>query len=144
MTQFLIRHHQTNIGIRKDVSADTPYKKIRVVNVTVGSLLHFEHSDSVLARAARQPGAAENRNRIARVGESDRATEKKGHVIANRIGSGTDRLIKRRAAGGTATAPKTGIRSTELENAGVLEKEVAFFREEQAVALQAALLFMRF
>src|SRR4029453_10522395 len=134
MTQFLIRHHQTNIGIRKDVSADTPYKKIRRVDRTVSSLLHFEHSDSVLARAARQPGAAENRNRIARVGESYRAAEKKDHVIANRIGSWTGRLIERGTPGRTATAAKTRIRSTELENAGVLQKEVPFFGEEQAVA----------
>src|SRR5437870_4864876 len=144
MTHFLIGHHEADVGIRQNVAADSPNKEIRGAGRTVRPLLHFENSDPVLSCAARKPGPSKNRNRIAGIREPDCAAEKQDHVIANGICARTDRLIKSRGAGRSTCAAKTGIRSTELKNPGVLEKEVSLFRKEQTIARQIDLLFVGF
>ena len=84
---------------------------------------------------AGQPRAREDRNRVAGVRQADAPAEEQPHVLR--------RVLPPAAAAASATAAATAA-AAELEDAGVLEEEVALLGKEQAEARQVDLLLVGF
>src|SRR5262249_12196841 len=126
---FLVRHHEPDIRVFKDVSAEPGHAEVDGRKIAGSPLLHVEETDFELACPSGKTRSAQNRNGhrnggVVR-GDSDIAAEKEDHVIADDI------LPSPAAAPATSTsassAPTTTaaiIGNTELKDAGVFKKEV--------------------
>ena len=85
--------------------------------------------------ASGEPRAGEKRNRIARRRQADPPAEEEDHVLR--------RVLPAAAAAAAATAAAV-LPGAELEDAGVLEEEVALLGKEQAEAREVDLLLVGF
>ena len=97
------------------------------------ALLDVQRADRPAADAAGQARAGEQRNGIAGRRQADLPAEEEDHVLRRVL-----------APAATAAATATGVAGAELEDARVLEEEVALLGEEQAEARQVDLLLVGF
>ena len=102
--------------------------------------LDAHHPEFVGARAPGEPPAAEHRDRRPGGGEADPPAEEEVEVVAAALARAQHRGVERLAEVGPELR-EPGVRGNpEAEDARVLDEEVPFFREEQAVARQVDLL----
>ena len=140
---LLIEHEKTDVRVGQHVAAEPQRGEVGRERCLRASLLNIEGSDAVLTNPAGQTRATENRNRFASVAQPDAPAEEQDRVLRGVLSSSADIPADAESAAEATASGVPGILG-ELEDAGILQKEIALFGEEEAEAREIHLLLIDF
>src|SRR5262245_38816106 len=140
---ILVQQHQADVGVREHVAPQAQRREVRRRGDVLVPLLNRDRADGESAGAAGQSRPAQNGDRLTCVGQPDAAAEEQD-VVAERV-----RAPAAPAPAATTTTASTTIAAAaalapdaELEDAGVLEEEVALLGKQQVEPREVDLLLV--